>query len=346
MQPTLQPTEPTQAAQARQPAQATQPVPQLDPQSDPHDAIVALLRGAEPRWTDPSELNITPVDTAAFEKTSLAPPIEPALPSEPLNGRVRLKPPRRERAGRGLVRFVLTVCVGIAATVGWQAYGEEAKQMFANLAPQLLAQLPAQAQTNAAAEPQAAAPAEPAQIAETQPAADDVTQQPAATTAAAAAPAQPPAAPPVEAAAAQTPVPPEVTQSLDAMGREIAQLKQTIEELRVGQQQLTRELAKAAEQEAKRKASAQKPKPATPPQRAAAAPLPPVQAAPAPRPMSYPSSQPYASSQGAPPPQTYGQAYPQPSVQRDAYIPPPPPPRTLPPEPGFGATPRPPMPLQ
>ena len=59
MQPTLQPSQPTQS---------------VDPQSDPHDAIVALMRGnaSAPRWSDPSELNFTPVDDANAATTNAA----------------------------------------------------------------------------------------------------------------------------------------------------------------------------------------------------------------------------------------------------------------------------------
>jgi hypothetical protein len=373
MQPTLQPAPPT---------------PAVDPHSDPHDAIVALMRGhnPQPRWSDPSELNITAADEAAPAMTA-APQVERALAmSPPLNDKIDIIPDRapQPRAGRGLLRFVLTVCAGIAATIGWQAYGDEAQQMFASVAPQLLAQVSGQPQ--AATEPQAAAPAAAAQPAEAAPAAQPATDtaaapaQPAATApaqaAATAAPppagAQPAAAVPAEAAPAQAAVPPEATRQLEDMSREIATLKQTIEQLRAEKQQMSRDAAArdaaAKAQDAKRKTSTQTPK-STPsqPQRAAAAPSPqPVsttprstqpypqqqtysqpQAYPAQRQtygqaQAYPPQQTYGQTQAYPPPQTYGQAYPQ--VQRDeVYVPPP---RTLPAERGFEGTPRPPMPLQ
>src|SRR5262249_49108311 len=105
--------------------QPAQPAPHVDPQSDPHDAIVALLRGNEsasaPRWSDPSELNITATDSPA-PGSSAAPPIAPTLPSSPLNEHLALpgehEPPRRRHR---FVRFLMTVAFGVAATVGWQA---------------------------------------------------------------------------------------------------------------------------------------------------------------------------------------------------------------------------------
>ena len=84
-------------------------------------------------------MNFTPVDDANAATTNAATmpasSIEPALamPPPPLNDKIDIIPDRapQARAGRGLTRFVLTVFAGIAATIGWQAYGEEAQQMFA-----------------------------------------------------------------------------------------------------------------------------------------------------------------------------------------------------------------------
>ena len=38
---------------------------------------------------------------------------------------------------RGLARYVLAFCIGVAATVAWQAYGQATKQMIATWAPDL-----------------------------------------------------------------------------------------------------------------------------------------------------------------------------------------------------------------
>jgi hypothetical protein len=320
---------------------------QLDPNGDPHDTIIALLRGAEPAQStrDPSELNISPVDGGSSGSASAAPPINPASRTTPLNDIVpladvtprndnlRIDQPRalRARRGRGVVRFLLTVCAGVVATIGWQAYGEDAIQRAAALVPQLSGSVPAQA-TNAAdvaATVQTAA-AEPAAEPATPAAAAPPPTEQTATAAAAPAPAAV-----ADGASVQAAIPVEVAQSIEAMTREIASLKQTIEQLKDGQEKLGRDLAKAVEQEQRKKtAAAQAPKP-TPsqvspppaPQRASA-PLPP-QAAAAPR-----------SAATYPPPQPY---YAQGAAPRDVYIPPP---RTqLPPEPGYPTAPRPPRPL-
>lgn len=323
-------------------AQATgQTEPQLDPSGDPHDTIIALLRDAEPSRAarDLSELNISPLDAGVSAAASAPPPINPAsrttssndmVPFEviaPRNDNVRIDQPRtpRARRGRGVLRFLVTVCAGVAATIGWQAYGDHAVQRAATLMPQLLGSAPAQATSVADnVTPVQAAAAEPV----AQPAAPAAVPPPAEQPATAAVASPPPAdGTPVQAA-----IPAEVTQSIEAMTREIASLKQTIEQLKDGQEKLGRDLAKAVEQEQRKKTAAtQAPKPST------SQPSPSPQRVAAPQPLPPRSSAPYP-----PPPQPY---YAQGAAPRDVYIPPPPPRTQLPPEPGYPVAPRPPRPL-
>ncbi|MBI5320437.1 hypothetical protein [Bradyrhizobium sp.] len=55
-------------------------------------------------------------------------------------------PPRRPSIGRrmfrAVTRFVIVVAIGVGATLGWQAYGDMAKQMFAACAPEFAWVLP------------------------------------------------------------------------------------------------------------------------------------------------------------------------------------------------------------
>ena len=44
---------------------------------------------------------------------------------------------------RALTRFSIAVLIGVGATLGWQAYGDEARQMLAVQAPELARMLPA-----------------------------------------------------------------------------------------------------------------------------------------------------------------------------------------------------------
>jgi hypothetical protein len=38
---------------------------------------------------------------------------------------------------RGFVRYLVAICIGVAGTLAWQAYGEEAKRIIATRAPEL-----------------------------------------------------------------------------------------------------------------------------------------------------------------------------------------------------------------
>ena len=43
----------------------------------------------------------------------------------------------KRRGSRGLARYLVAICIGIAATLAWQSYGEAAKQVIATSAPEL-----------------------------------------------------------------------------------------------------------------------------------------------------------------------------------------------------------------
>ncbi len=343
-----------------------------DPYADPHDAIGAQLRDIAPRLAhDPSGFEVTP---AASPEPARAPslqdiqvqdlplqdlPVKDAplrdmplrdmpLKDMPLNDNIGniddLTP--RAGAGRGLV---LIVCAGIAAAAAWYSYGDEAKQRLSNLSnlvPQFLAGAPAQ--NAGAADSQNAA----SDIVDSQPAAGPApAQETAATPAIPAQPAAAPAASAAEAPAVQAALPPELAQSIETMTREIASLKQTVEQLQAGQQQLGRDVAKVTEHDAQHKPAvraakptAAKPAAAPRPQRAAATGAPPRNLGTL---TPYSPSPAYSQGRATPQGQTYPQgqaAYPQGVAQRDAI--PPPAPRQLPPQPGDTSAPRPPMPLR
>jgi hypothetical protein len=59
------------------------------------------------------------------------------------------RPSFRKRASRALARFLITFCIGVAATLAWQSYGGAAREMIASSSPQLswLAPQAARAQT-------------------------------------------------------------------------------------------------------------------------------------------------------------------------------------------------------
>jgi hypothetical protein len=110
----------------------------------------------------------------------------------------------KRRRSRGFARFLLAICIGVAATLAWQSYGEEAKQIIATKAPEL-----------------GWSPEAKQMIASwTQPPTGSEKHLPVAQTA--------PAAPSIDPEKVQ-----QMTQSL-------AELRQTVEQLAAGQDQMTR----------------------------------------------------------------------------------------------------------
>ena len=46
-------------------------------------------------------------------------------------------PVRIRSASRGLARYMLAICIGVAATLAWQSYGQKAKRIIATKVPEL-----------------------------------------------------------------------------------------------------------------------------------------------------------------------------------------------------------------
>jgi hypothetical protein len=139
------------------------------------------------------------------------------------------QPSLGKRASRGLAHFLIVFCIGIAVTLGWQSYGDAAREMIAKSSPQLgwLA-------------PQAAAVAQTAHniVAPTEPGIPSPDVQQLRT----------------------------MSLSLAAMRQSVDQLAA---QLAAGQQQMTGDIAKlqAADQEILDKISASPPRPAAAPAR-------------------------------------------------------------------------------
>ena len=200
-------------------------------------------------------------------------------PSEaPAGLRVAKKPSLLRRAWRAFTRFLIAFCIGVAATLAWQSHGDAAEQIMASWAAQLgwseawrsygepakqifakwLSQLGA---TNRAPDPEIAAkPESPSAVRASGPDA----QQPTA---------QAVVAPTTPAAASID------HQRLEAIAGDLAALRegleqlitlrQTVDQLTAGQEQMARDIAglKAAEQDIRQKISAPPPRPAAAPAR-------------------------------------------------------------------------------
>ena len=73
------------------------------------------------------------------------------------------RPSLGKRASRTLARILITFCIGVAATLAWQSYGDAARQMIANSYPQL-GWLAPQGAPIAQTAPNMVAPAAPAAL--------------------------------------------------------------------------------------------------------------------------------------------------------------------------------------
>jgi hypothetical protein len=280
------------------PADAVRVAPDVVAPSD--DEISDLLRAAARHRAGPAaEATVPSVDTR-FRPTAV----------DDLVPRPR---PGRKLALRFLAALALAIGSGVAA-IGWEMYGDQAKQTISAWAPQLASLLPTPDKS-----PSASPPVEPV-------AADAVVPQvpPAA------------AATPADGAAVQDAVTSadtaQMARDLASMGQQVEQLKATIAELKAGQQQMARDLAKATELNARSKLALvpprppvvrpRKPDPAYAPTPTSLPPAPAVPAGP-----QAVQSQPT-------------QLYPAPPAVQPAAA------TQLPPAPGFTSAPRPPMPVQ
>jgi hypothetical protein len=206
--------------------------PNVVPGPRTDQAVPNMTHDAKPHSTD-SQTQTGPDGPAA----SPVPPVDTTF--RPAADNIRLpgdRPSIARRVVRGLIGFLLALCIGVASFVWQSPYGDEARQRLASWVPQSALTL-LQPRENSGL------PAEP-----TPPADQPVA---AATAPAQAAPAQ--AASPVQTAAeAAAPtaaaLSSESTQLLQSMAHDLATVEQGIEQLKASQEQLVRDNAKLAEQ--------------------------------------------------------------------------------------------------
>ena len=140
------------------------------------------------------------------------------------------RPPRGRPALRGFIGLLLTACICVAAFAS-QSYGETARLMISRWAPQLIS-----ASSLPLKKPELAAQPSPPTV------------QVAAADAALPQLPPPPQTAPQDVAPAAGPIPPELTQLLQTMARDLANVQQGIEQLKTSQEELARENARTAEQ--------------------------------------------------------------------------------------------------
>ena len=184
------------------------------------------------------------------------------------------RPPRSRSALRGVIGLLLAVFIFVGAFVSQSSYGDEAKLMVAQWAPQLIS-------TSSLPIEKPGFPAQPSPSTVQVAAATPGLPQPTASAQTA----------PQEFAPTAAPISPELTQLLQTMARDLANVQQrieqeelarengrTAEQLKASQEQMARAIANASEQNLRPRTSAAPPPPiATPAGRPVSA-LPPTQA--------------------------------------------------------------------
>jgi len=326
------------------------------PADDPHDfvAVAPDTNRVVPAVEELSNLLRAAARHSAPQTSTepgfgAAPPVPPvdttfrAAAVNDVRNNAGIAGPRRSigrQLARAFIALLFATCVGVFGFV-WRSYGDAVTQMIATSAPQFLSSLlPSE---KAASSAQVAAPAVVADSASE----DAAPSQPPAPQPAPPQPAPPQAAPPAQAAAEsaapaaaasspdQGPLLQSMARDLAGLGQQVEQLKASIEELKAGQQQISHDVAKASEQNARPKLSAlPPPRPAAPRPRRPMSPLPPPQAAMAP-------PLPQAVPPYVPPPTTAPYA-----PRQSDYVPPPTQGTAEPPDEASSSVPRPPMPVR
>nr|WP_128929248.1 hypothetical protein [Bradyrhizobium guangxiense] len=237
--------------------------------NDPHDAIqispdivlasrpisVApalapdMASRPEPKFAPPPKISL---ESKLSVEPKFSPVLEPQAPAPPsVDTAVRVAASddhgRQKRSSvgkwlRGAFVTFLFAGASAAATIAWERHGDTAKEMLAGWTPalaSLTSLLPSTSQTAPVAPAEAAAPAEQAAAPAAQAATDQAADQSAAPPAAQVATAVPAATPSDAAQSVQS-----MTRDLAAMAQQIEQLKVNIAELKAGQEQMAREMAK------------------------------------------------------------------------------------------------------
>ena len=107
------------------------------------DAAAQGPRPATPSLADALGATPTVPDASAASKKDAS--TFDTLPSEfsadlstrPSRDAIIQRPSLGKRASRGLARFLIIFCTGVAATLAWQSFGDAAREMIANSYPQL-----------------------------------------------------------------------------------------------------------------------------------------------------------------------------------------------------------------
>jgi hypothetical protein len=274
-------------------------------QADPHrDRDVILL--APKDWTDAEEAlsKLAQVTSNRRRPTvgsdfSAGPRVtEPSLdatlrPADVNNDPLAIdRPSLGRRTLRSLARFLVAACLGVSATLAWQSYGGAAKQMIADMAPQLswpLLSLPAM---NPPSGPEiAVAQPSPPAVQTSEPQAPSAQVESVASTAS-------------ETAASTALSEPSLElRQLETMSHDLAAVRESVEQLAAGQEQIARDIAKLQtdERDMRRRIPALPPAAATTARKAVPPPQPAPQSSAAALPPAPPQQAPQSSAAPLPP---------------------------------------------
>ena len=183
-------------------------------------------------------------EVAQYERdlAPLAPNVEPALHAPPRSSGFKNdqlasdRPSIGRRIFRALAHFFIVVLIVVGATLAWQSYGDEAKEMVRTWAPSLAWLLPV---STTKSPPDGQVSAQDAALPQSAP----VTQTPAAAVTS-----------------------PELVRQLEPMTRDLAVVRRSLEQLAAKQEQMAQSIAtlQAVEQDIRQKMSSPPPSRAVP----------------------------------------------------------------------------------
>ncbi|MBR1175898.1 hypothetical protein JQ617_18230 [Bradyrhizobium sp. KB893862 SZCCT0404] len=225
------------------PALAPEITPRPEPKFAPEPKISSEPKiDSEPKATSEPRFSPEPKFSPHAEPPASVSSVATEVRVTADDGHGRKKRSSAGRWMRGAFVTFLFAGTSAAATIAWEKHGDTARQKLAEWTPVLASLLPSTPQTAPVAAAQAAPPAPQA-------AADQPIDQPAAAPAVADQPASPPAVQVAAAAPAATQS--DAAQSVQSMTRDLATMAQQIEalkaniaELKAGQEQMAREMAK------------------------------------------------------------------------------------------------------
>ena len=207
-----------------------------------------IIQAVAQRARDAANSTLRPLHPAStIPEIAVGPRI--ANPVSETSSRVADRPSLLRRATRRTLRFAFVLILGVACTLAWQSYGETAKHMVVTWAPQLGPWITLQQSAHSLIESPAAempsAPPPQEAASEEATAVPDLVRQSV------------PPSPPISEASFQ---------QLEAIAQNIAVMRQSIERVDAGQQEMASAIAKlqAAQQQIDQKFSAPTARPAAP----------------------------------------------------------------------------------